>query len=192
MRGRFVGVVLVMACFAVSGCGKKRAVANLGPQAETVPGAVAPGPGAGDQGINRAGDEDEDGEGWTTLELSTARATLERRVFFGFDQYDLDSDAMRIVGEKAEVLRARPRIRLRVTGHADEQGTTEYNLALGMRRATAVREALEGYGLDGRRFELASMGEEEPLVDGSTEAAHARNRRAEFTVVSGLPREPRP
>ena len=191
MRGRFVGVVLVMACFAVTGCGKQRAAANPGPQAETVPESVVGGQAAAENPTGNRVD-DEDGEGWTTLELSTARATLERRVFFGFDQYDLDSDAMRIVGDKAEVLRARPRIRLRITGHADEQGTTEYNLALGMRRATAVREALEGYGLDGRRFELASMGEEEPLVAGSTEAAHTRNRRAEFTVVSGLPREPRP
>lgn len=56
----------------------------------------------------------------------------------------------------------------------------------------AAREGLEAYGLDERRFEVASMGEEEPAVPGSAEAAYARNRRAEFIVLDGMPRQPQP
>ena len=192
MRGRALLVAVLVGCAGASGCTKKRTAANPGPEPGTTPGAVTRPPDVAENDPTRARAGDGDEEGWTTLEVTSARATLERRVYFGFDQYDLSDEALRIVGEKAEVLRAHPRIRMRITGHADEQGSTEYNLALGMRRAAAVRESLEGYGLDGRRFEVASRGEEEPLVAGSTEAAYARNRRAEFTVLSGMPREPRP
>lgn len=189
MQGRLVVAVVVLAA-AVAGCGKKRAAVNPGAQAEAAgAGTQPPGSAAADAG--RGGEDPENGS-WGAPELAAARATLEQRVYFGFDQYDLDDGARRIVEAKAEILRTRPSIRLRITGHADEQGTTEYNLALGMRRAAAVRESFESHGLNGRRFEVASMGEEEPLVAGSTGGAHARNRRAEFTVLGGLPPAPRP
>ena len=190
MQGRLVVAVVVLAA-AVAGCGKKRAAVNPGAQAEAAgAGTQPPGSAAADAG--RGGEEDPENGSWGAPELAAARATLEQRVYFGFDQYDLDDGARRIVEAKAEILRTRPSIRLRITGHADEQGTTEYNLALGMRRAAAVRESFESHGLNGRRFEVASMGEEEPLVAGSTGGAHARNRRAEFTVLGGLPPAPRP
>jgi peptidoglycan-associated lipoprotein len=74
---------------------------------------------------------------------------------------------------------------MRIAGHADERGSVEYNLALGMRRAEAVRDYLAGFGLEAGRFEVTSMGEDMPLDRGSNEAAWARNRRAEFTITAG-------
>jgi peptidoglycan-associated lipoprotein len=83
------------------------------------------------------------------------------------------------------ILRANPGVQIRIAGHADERGSVEYNLALGMRRANAVREYLAGFGIDVSRFDTVSMGEDMPLDPASTEAAWARNRRAEFTVTGG-------
>jgi peptidoglycan-associated lipoprotein len=83
------------------------------------------------------------------------------------------------------VLRANPDVTLRITGHADERGSIEYNLALGLRRANAVKDYLTGFGLSGARFTTETMGEDRPLDPGSGESAWARNRRAEFTVTAG-------
>ena len=78
-----------------------------------------------------------------------------------------------------------PQVQLRIEGHADDRGSTEYNLALGNRRASALREFLTGFGLSESRFSIVSFGEERPLSNGSGEAAWARNRRGEFEVTAG-------
>jgi peptidoglycan-associated lipoprotein len=82
-------------------------------------------------------------------------------------------------------LRSSPSIRVRIDGHADERGSVEYNLALGMRRAQAVRQYLMDFGLDATRFETNSFGEDRPLVPGGSESAWSQNRRAEFRVTTG-------
>lgn len=114
-----------------------------------------------------------------------ARATLQEEVYFGYDQFDIEPEAEQTLRSKAEILQANPEVRLRITGHTDERGSGEYNLALGMRRATAVRNFLTAYGLDGGRFTVASFGEDRPADSGTTEAAYARNRRAEFNITAG-------
>jgi peptidoglycan-associated lipoprotein len=114
-----------------------------------------------------------------------ARAVLEEMVHFDYDESNLRADAQEALGRKVPILRANPNVRLRVAGHADERGSVEYNLALGMRRANAVRDYLAGFGIDASRFETTSMGEDMPLDRGSNESAWARNRRAEFTVTAG-------
>lgn len=111
-----------------------------------------------------------------------ARAILEEMVHFDYDESNLRGDAQEALGRKVPVLRANPEVRLLIAGHADERGSVEYNLALGMRRATAVREFLTGFGIAANRFEVTSLGEDVPLDPGSSEAAYARNRRAEFSV----------
>lgn len=114
-----------------------------------------------------------------------ARAILEERVQFDYDASDLRVDAEEALGRKVPILRANPGVRMRIVGHADERGSVEYNLALGMRRANAVRDYLVGFGIDASRFDTGSMGEDIPLDRGSSEAAWARNRRAEFSITSG-------
>lgn len=117
--------------------------------------------------------------------IAAARETLMERVFFDYDMSEIRSDAAATLREKVAILRASPDVRLRVEGHADERGSTEYNLALGNRRAEAVRQFLTGFGLPENRFEITSFGEGRPLEQGSNEAAWARNRRAEFVITAG-------
>lgn len=114
-----------------------------------------------------------------------ARAILEEMVHFDYDESDLRPDAQEALGRKIPILRANPGVRLRIIGHADERGSVEYNLALGMRRANAVREYIAGFGIDASRFETTSMGEDAPIAAGSNEAAWAQNRRAEFVITAG-------
>jgi peptidoglycan-associated lipoprotein len=114
-----------------------------------------------------------------------ARAILEERVHFDYDEADLRPDAAETLGRKVPILRANPNVRLRIIGHTDERGSLEYNLALGMRRANAVRQFLGDFGIDPARFETTSMGEDSPVSGGSNESAWAQNRRAEFVITAG-------
>jgi len=100
------------------------------------------------------------------------------RVFFGFDRYDLSAEAQATLDRQAQWLQQYPNLRVTVEGHTDERGTREYNLALGDRRANAVRNYLIARGLSPDRIATVSYGKERPAVVGSNEAAWARNRRA--------------
>jgi peptidoglycan-associated lipoprotein len=114
-----------------------------------------------------------------------ARATLEERVHFDYDRSEIRSDAERVLRAKLPILRNSPGLRLRLEGHADERGSTEYNLALGSRRAESVREFLSGFGIQENRFTTTSFGEERPAVNRSDEAAWGQNRRVEFVIAGG-------
>ena len=116
---------------------------------------------------------------------AAARVTLEDMVFFDYDKSDIREDAAAVLRRKADVLRASPQVQMRIQGHADERGSTEYNLALGNRRAEAVRQFLAGFGLAADRFSIISYGEERPLENRSDESAWSRNRRAQFEITAG-------
>jgi peptidoglycan-associated lipoprotein len=120
-------------------------------------------------------------------EMRRAMSVLEQLVFFDYDDSTIRTDAQEALAAKVPFLRANAGIRMRIEGHADDRGSVEYNLALGMRRANAVKEYLAGFGLDASRFDTQSFGEDRPLVQGSTESAWSQNRRAEFRV-SGMTR----
>jgi peptidoglycan-associated lipoprotein len=113
------------------------------------------------------------------------RNALMEMVFFDYDRAEIRSDMQEVMSRKASALRANPNVTLRIEGHADERGSVEYNLALSLRRANAVREFLTGAGLAGSRFEVAAFGEEQPLETGQSEDAYARNRRAAFQITRG-------
>lgn len=116
---------------------------------------------------------------------TAARNALTQMVFFDYDKSDVRSDMQDLLNQKAAILRANPNVTLRIDGHADERGTVEYNLALSLRRANAVKEYLTGFGIDASRLEVAAFGEEKPLDPASTEEAWAKNRRAEFQITRG-------
>jgi peptidoglycan-associated lipoprotein len=118
-------------------------------------------------------------------ETARARAILEDLVFFDYDDSSIRGDAQDVLAQKVTVLRANPEVALLITGHADERGSIEYNLALGMRRASSVRDYLIGFGIDATRFNIETMGEDRPLDPGTSEAAYARNRRGEFEITRG-------
>ena len=117
--------------------------------------------------------------------VAAARATLEAMVFFDYDMSAIRPDAEQALRQKVDILRASPQVRIRIEGHADERGSTEYNLALGNRRAEAVRQFLTGFGLSADRFEIVSFGEDRPLAQGSNEQAWSRNRRGQFVITAG-------
>ncbi|MBL8659659.1 MAG: peptidoglycan-associated lipoprotein Pal [Rhodospirillales bacterium] len=106
------------------------------------------------------------------------------RVFFGLDQYDLSPEARATIEQQAKFLSQQPALNVVIEGHADERGTREHNLALGDRRANAVRDYLIALGISPERITTVSYGEERPAVVGSNEAAWAQNRRA-VTVIVG-------
>ena len=108
------------------------------------------------------------------------------RVRFGYDSYELDGTARGILDSQATWLAKYPTARITIEGHADERGTREYNIALGERRADAVKTYLAGKGVSGERIQTISYGKERPEAEGSDEASYARNRRAVTDI--GAPR----
>jgi peptidoglycan-associated lipoprotein len=118
-----------------------------------------------------------------------ARAALVNEVatliHFDYDKFDIRSEDRALLDRKAAIMRANPALRIRIVGNADERGSDEYNLALGMRRAGSAKDYLVRLGVEEGRIETASLGEEVPLDPASNEAAWAMNRRDEFEVIAG-------
>jgi len=110
---------------------------------------------------------------------------LAAMINFDYDQAAVRPADQQTLDRKAAILGANPGVKLRISGHADERGSDEYNLALGNRRAAAAKRYLENKGVDGSRIEVVSYGEERPLNPGSDETAYAQNRRDEFEVTAG-------
>ena len=105
---------------------------------------------------------------------------VEKVVYFDFDSFVIKPEAKPILEAHARYFRADAKRRASLEGHTDEQGGREYNLALGQKRAEAVRKALNLLGVADSQIEAVSFGKEKPAVVGSTEAAYAKNRRVEF------------
>lgn len=101
-------------------------------------------------------------------------------VHFPYDSATLTDEAQATLRANAEALRANPEGKIVVEGHTDERGANEYNLALGERRAKAVKEYLALLGVDASRMNTVSYGEDQPVDLSSNEAAYAKNRRAAF------------
>ncbi len=104
------------------------------------------------------------------------------RVFFAYDSYDLAPEARDTLNRQVEWLNRYPNLNITIEGHADERGTREYNLALGDRRATSVKNYLISMGVPASRLNTISYGKERPAVVGSDAASWAQNRRAVTTV----------
>ena len=105
------------------------------------------------------------------------------RVFFAFDSFELDADAQELLQDQAAWLKQYNKTSITIEGHCDERGTREYNLALGEKRAQAVKNYLNGLGIDISSLSTISYGKERPAVVGSNDAAWGQNRRS-VTVVN--------
>jgi peptidoglycan-associated lipoprotein len=116
---------------------------------------------------------------------SASNAELAAMVFFEYNRSDLSEASVAVLDRKLRVLQRAPRLAIQIGGHCDERGSDEYNLALGERRAAAVKRYLVEHGVAEGRIGVMSYGEERPLDPGHTEEAWARNRRAEFVVTEG-------
>ncbi len=108
-------------------------------------------------------------------------ANVSRMVYFDYDSYVIRADGQQLIEAHARFLRANPQRRVALEGHTDERGGREYNLALGQRRAEAVRRALGLLGVNDNQMEAVSFGKEKPAIVGSDEAAWAQNRRVEIS-----------
>ncbi|MFW5864110.1 MAG: peptidoglycan-associated lipoprotein Pal [bacterium] len=103
-------------------------------------------------------------------------------VYFPYDSYQLLPQAMEKLEQNAKWIKAHPDIRIQIEGHCDERGSSEYNVNLGSKRASRVREYLARLGVDPSRVTTISYGEERPVDPGHTEEAWAKNRRAQFLI----------
>ncbi|MGQ0506308.1 MAG: OmpA family protein [Myxococcaceae bacterium] len=118
----------------------------------------------------------------TADELDTA--VRQAVLHFGFDDTTLSNESQEKLRALAEALRKRPSAAIRITGHADERGTEEYNLALGQRRAAVARKYLVALGVPEKAVDTVSFGAERPAVPGHDEDAWSKNRRAESEAVA--------
>lgn len=114
-------------------------------------------------------------------QAQAALASIESRlVYFDYDSFIIKPEFQSLIAAHAKLLRAQPARRVALEGHTDERGGREYNLALGQKRAEAVRNALSILGVSQNQMEAVSFGKEKPVVVGSDEAAFAKNRRVEI------------
>jgi peptidoglycan-associated lipoprotein len=118
-------------------------------------------------------------------DANALRAALTAPVHFEYDQSDLRPGDKSALDAKIPILQANTGVMIRVSGHTDERGSDEYNLALGQRRAAAAKAYLVQHGIAESRIETISYGEERPSAQGSDEGAYAQNRRAEFEITAG-------
>lgn len=110
-----------------------------------------------------------------------------REVYFDFDRYDLRPDARDTLKVNSEWLRANPAVGVEIEGHADERGTTDYNLALGAKRAQSVKDYLVTLGTVADRLSTMSYGEEAPVCREHNEECWQKNRRARFVIQPARP-----
>ena len=148
-------------------------LAACGSNPEPAPGPGGPmGPG-GPGGVSRFGPGSQ----------QDLAATAGDRVFFAYDRADISPEAQRILERQAQWLRRYPNVSVTIEGHTDERGTREYNLALGERRAQAVKNVLVALGTPAARISTISYGKERPEIPHSDEQSYAQNRRG-VTVVN--------
>jgi peptidoglycan-associated lipoprotein len=106
-------------------------------------------------------------------------------IYFDYDKSDLRPEAINALGRAGSVLREYPSVRVMAEGHADERGTSAYNMGLGEARARAVRDYLVSYGISADRIQVTSFGKERPAMPNcGTEDCHGQNRRVEWRITS--------
>ena len=107
-------------------------------------------------------------------------ANIEKIVYFDYDSFIIKPEFQSTIEAHAQFLKSNTRAKISLEGHTDERGGREYNLALGQKRADAVRQSLTLVGVATSQIETVSFGEEKPAMQGADESAFAKNRRAEF------------
>jgi peptidoglycan-associated lipoprotein len=182
---RATSLMLVLATAGLAGaCGGKPKPEEPAPQPTPAP-APAPTPAPKDDSAERDRMERERMAREAAERARALAADLATMINFDFDMAVIRPNDQSTLDRKASILGVNPNVRLQISGHADERGSDEYNLALGNRRAAAAKRYLENKGIDGGRMEVVSYGEERPLNPGHDEAAYAQNRRDEFLITAG-------
>ena len=157
------GLMLALPVLAVAACSSHK-------NADNDQSGMGLNTGAGTENANMSSEEQ--------ARLQMQELQKNNVVYFGLDKYDVSSEFAQMLDAHAAFLRSNPSYKVTVEGHADERGTPEYNIALGERRATAVKMYLQGKGVSADQISIVSYGKEKPAVLGHDEAAYAKNRRA--------------
>ena len=118
------------------------------------------------------------------IEGEFMESSMLKDCYFDFDRYDLNPDARTVVAENARILKKMPNVKIQVEGHCDERGTKAYNLALGERRASSVKNYLVSLGIPSVNISTITYGEEMPVDSRHCEAAWSKNRRAHIIILS--------
>ena len=118
------------------------------------------------------------------IEGQVFESSLLKDIHFNFDKYDILPGDAAILKENAALLKKFSNVKVQIEGHCDERGTSEYNLALGERRANKTKDYLVSLGISAARISTISYGKEKPLDPGHSEEAWAKNRRA-HTIITG-------
>jgi peptidoglycan-associated lipoprotein len=187
---RYDSLVRVLLILALLVGGFACSKTTVPPQPGFGPGAGAMPEGAGGmQGQGGAGLEDAK---WRELGLTSEQEKKEflakaqkfenEDIYFDYDSYVLSEPAKRILDEKVAFLKSYPKVKVTVEGHCDERGTTEYNLALGERRANSAMQYLINSGVNRVNVSTISYGKEHPVATGHDEASWAKNRRDHFVL----------
>ncbi len=206
----FLTMALILAFGIFSGCAKKAVRSDTAtytpsrvvepkpsePKLESKPEASSPDQSAAEEREKKLREEslrEEELRKKALQEEAARKAAADREaalkasklepVLFEFDQWSLREDQKEVMAKNAEWLKANPNTKVRLEGHCDERGTAEYNLALGQKRADAVKGFLEGLGISSQRMNTISYGEERPLDPGHDEAAWVKNRRVDILPV---------
>ncbi len=168
---RMAVVLMMAAAIALPGCAKKKH--TLTDESSTVSGT------GGEESLNEGGSLGRYKRG-----LGPEEDGVLKDVHFAYDSYELDGTARDVLAANAEWLKENKRAKTEIEGHCDERGTVEYNLALGAKRAKAVKDYLVSLGVSSDRLSTISYGEELPLCREANEQCYARNRRVHFVPPS--------
>ena len=190
MNRRTVTAAVAVLALGVSACKKK-------PEVAPVPVAPTTAPSTNADAELRAAQErarldslsrlraDSAARAASAAEAANLRMVMEAPVYFDYDASEITTDGRLALDAKLPILRTNMGLRIRISGHTDSRGGDEYNLALGLRRASSARKYLSDRGIDAGRIDVVSFGEERPASPGDDETSFARNRRGEFEILSG-------
>jgi peptidoglycan-associated lipoprotein len=170
-------LLLCIAALLLSGCASQEPV-DPGPEMESM--EESSDTSMGDRTMGPAGPIVKNGKIVLPADDLNSGETLQGIFYFDFDQAIVRRSGHEELNKHAEVLSSDSDLRVRLQGHADERGTREYNLALGERRANAVRAYLAAQGAARTQIEVISYGEEKPANNGHSESSWAENRRVEI------------
>ena len=174
-----IALLLIMVMDMSFGCAKKQvAVSPDSGSATTIEATMEESSNGSMMSASEAAEEQ------LAQEMAAAALVLaDSPVYFDFDKFDIKAEYRTVLKHNAAILKKYNTMRVLIEGHTDSRGTSEYNLALGERRARAVQDYLIVLGVPATQLEIVSYGEERPAVMGNNEAAWAKNRRAEFKMI---------
>jgi peptidoglycan-associated lipoprotein len=160
-------MVIVVSSLALAGCPKKQAVtedgaSDVGSGGDVTPSDVASGAADSDSG--------------NAMGLQTIR--------FPYDSFEIVGVNKEVLKSNIQILKDNPTVAVQIEGHCDERGGVQYNLALGEKRANAVKQQIQAGGIAASRLTMISMGKEKPIAPGSNEEAWSQNRRANFVITA--------